>query len=355
MTKQSFASRTLQFVVRAALFVSACAICASSFAQPQQQPTSAPAMSAPAPSPAQQAPPAVSAVAPETQIPPFAVGVAYGVSPTEADPQVTRFTATNLIVYKRDVARNAPLLVWFSGTGGTPMTGWLFIQAAAKAGYRVIGLMYDNGVSDPQTCGPNPDPACADRFRGTRIFGDSTSKDIDDLPAESVVNRLTKLLVYLDEHHHAEGWGQYLHNGAPVWSRIAVAGHSQGGGVAAYIAKKKSVYRVINLSGAWDRTDGTKQWAPWITSRSATPMNRWYAAYHAKESNAGAMKPAYVALKIPPDHIRVLTLEPNPAVKSPPGVDVYHGSMVSERSTPRDANGEPAYAPDWAFLLGQPQ
>jgi len=115
------------------------------------------------------------------------------------------------------------------------------------------------------------------------------------------------------------------------------------------------VYRVINLSGAWDRTDGTKEWAPWITSRSATPMNRWYAAYHAKESNAGAMKPAYVALKIPPDHIRVLTLEPNPEVKSPAGVDVYHGSMVSERSTPRDANGDPAYAADWAFMLGQPK
>src|SRR5580698_7021298 len=154
MNKPRLVSRTIRIVLLAALVICACAVCTTSFAQPQQQATSTPATSAPAPSPAQQAPPPVSAVAPEMEIPPFAVGVAYGVSPTEADPSVTRFTATNLIVYKRDVARNAPLLVWFSGTGGTPMTGWLFIQAAAKAGYRVIGLMYDNGVSDPQTCGP---------------------------------------------------------------------------------------------------------------------------------------------------------------------------------------------------------
>ena len=59
-----------------------------------------------------------------------------------------------------------------------------------------------------------------------------------------------------------------------------------------------------------------------------------------------------MVLKIPPDHIRVLTLEPNPANKMPPGADVYHVSMSATVSTPRDANGEPAYAADWAFLLG---
>ncbi len=109
---------------------------------------------------------------------------------------------------------------------------------------------------------------------------------------------------------------------------------------------------MINLSGAWDRVEATKQWAPWITSVSATPMDRWYAAYHAKESRADAMKAAYAVLKIPPDHIRVLTLEPNPANKMPAGSDAYHVSMSATGVTPLDANGEPAYAADWAFLLG---
>jgi hypothetical protein len=285
-------------------------------------------------------------------LPKLADGVVYTVSPSDADPQVKRYTADNIILFENNVAPKAKLLVFFSGTRGTPASGAPFLEAGAKAGYRVIGLEYDNRTSVPETCGKNPDPACADRFREKRIFGDGASTDIDDSPAESVVNRLTKLLVYLDTHHHDERWGQYLRNGKPEWSRMAFSGHSQGGGVAAYIAKKEKVARVIILSGAWDRVEATKVWAPWITSPSATPMDRWYAAYHQRESRADAMKPAHATLKIPASHVRMLTLAPNPEFKPSPGVDAYHGSMVSARSTPRDAQGAPAYAADWAFLLG---
>jgi hypothetical protein len=287
-----------------------------------------------------------------SQLPMLPNGTVYQVSPSTADPQIKRFDKSNYALFNHDVKRDAPLLVFFPGTTSEPMASWPFLMAGADAGYRVIGLMYDNGVAVPTICGPQSDPACSDRFREKRIFGDAESKDIDDLPGESVVNRLVKFLQYLDVQHPADGWGQYLVQGQPNWARIAVSGHSQGGGLAAYIAKKRSVYRVINLSGAWDRVEATKQWAPWITSESATPMDRWYCSYHAKESHADAMKAAYVALKIPPDHIRVLTLEPNPENKMPANADVYHVSMSATGVTPRDANGKPAYAADWAFLLG---
>jgi predicted esterase len=297
-------------------------------------------------------PSGAGAQASAAKVPQLADGAVYAISPAEADPQVKRFLSNNLALLKNHVKRNAPLLVFFSGTGGTPASGWPFLETAANAGYRAIGLEYDNGTSVPQTCRPNPDPACSDRFRQKRIFGDDVTKDIDDLPAESVVNRLTKLLEYLDAHHHDEGWGRYLRHGQPNWSAIAFAGHSQGGGIAAYIAKKKNVARAIVLSGAWDRVEATKAWAPWVTSPSATPMNRWYAAYHARESRADAMKAAYAVLKIPPSHIRVLTLEPNPQNKMNPRSDVYHASMVGPGVTPLDAQGNPAYAPDWEFFLG---
>jgi hypothetical protein len=286
------------------------------------------------------------------QLPRLANGRVHSVAPSTADPEIKRYDKPNLVLLKIGLPRTADLLVFFPGTGGDPNGSWPFLEAGADAGYRVIGLMYDNVPSAVPTCGPQADPACFDRFREKRIFGDAASSDIDDLPVESVVNRLVKLLQYLNKKFAGEGWGQYLLNGQPNWARIAVAGHSQGGGVAAYIAKKKSVYRVINLSGAWDRVEATKQWAPWITSPSATPMDRWYAAYHAKETNAAAMKDAYAVLEIPPDHIRVLTLEPNPANNLPAGADAYHGSMAATTLTPRDANGRPAYAADWAFLLG---
>jgi predicted esterase len=304
-------------------------------------------------SPRQAASPAPAPAATET-VPQLTDGVVHAISPSDADSQIKRFTANNLALFKNDVAKNANLLVFFPPTGGTPAGGWPFIEAGVKAGYRVIGLMYDNATSDPGVCGPNPDPACSDRFRQKRIYGDDATKDIDDLPAESVVNRLTKFLEYLDAHHHNEGWGRYLRDGKPEWSRIAVAGHSQGAGVAAYIAKKEKVARVIVLSGAWDRTETTKAWAPWVTSSSATPLDRWYAAYHEKETSAAPIKAAYEALRIPPDHVRAMTLEPNPQYKGRPGGGAYHMSMASTVATPVDANGNPAYAADWAFFLGMP-
>ncbi|MGD0955711.1 MAG: hypothetical protein ABR953_02635 [Candidatus Acidiferrales bacterium] len=50
--------------------------------------------------------------------------------------------------------------------------------------------------------------------------------------------------------------------------------------------------------------------------------------------------------------MRVMTLEPKPGSGMNPRADLYHGSMDSPRLTPVDANGDPAYAADWAFFLG---
>ena len=294
------------------------------------------------------------APAPPAPLPQLADGVVYTVSPSDADPQLKRFTTANIVMFKRGVAPNANLLVYFPGTGGTPASGALFLEAAANAGYRVISLQYDNANAVPTICGPNPDPACSDRFRQKRVFGDDTTKDIDDSPSESIVSRLTKLLQYLDAHHHDEGWGRYLRGAEPNWSRIAFAGHSQGGGHAAYIAKKEKVARVIVLSGAGDWVNATKVFAPWVASPSKTPPDRWYAAYHQKESRAEALAKACELLKIPPGHVRVMKLEPNGPPNTNPAIDAYHGSMISERTTPRDTQGNPAYAPDWAFFLGKP-
>jgi hypothetical protein len=351
MWKPALQTRMPRFVLCAAAVLILAAGGARTLAAPQQA-----APPAPSANPTTQRQLSEDARKFALQLPKLMDGVVYSVPPSDTDPEITRFTANNLALFEHNVAKDANLLVFFPPTGGTPANSWPFIEAAAKAGYRVIGLEYDNAISVPQVCGPNPDPACSDRFRQKRVFGEDVTKDIDDLPEESIVNRLTKLLEYLDAQHHDEGWGRYLVRFAggdkPEWSRIAVAGHSQGGGMAAYIAKKEKVARVIVLSGAWDRVEETKVWAPWVTSPSATPLDRWYAAYHQKESRADAMKAAYVALQIPPDHVRVMTLEPRTEPGAKPRGDTYHGSMDSPQLTPVDANGNPAYAADWAFFLG---
>ena len=65
--------------------------------------------------------------------------------------------------------------------------------------------------------------------------------------------RLTRLLHQLAEQDPAGQWAAYLDGDEPRWSRIVLAGQSQGGGMAAYLAKTRAVAGVMMFSGGWTR------------------------------------------------------------------------------------------------------
>ena len=138
----------------------------------------------------------------------------------------------------------------------------------------------------------------------------------------------------------------------PDWHRIAVAGHSQGGGMAALLAKRVPVDRVVLLSGPPDFVLPSRQPAPWLATPAVTPIDRWYALYHRDEQLAPLLQRAYSALGLDPAHIRVVSLAPatTPGRAFP---DAYHVSVVADRFTPRAPDGSPAYRADWDFLLGR--
>lgn len=67
--------------------------------------------------------------------------------------------------------------------------------------------------------------------------------------AESAVSRLTAVIRYLDRRHPKLGWAGHLTPGdRPLWPRIVVSGLSQGAGMAAFIAKRFPVNRVVLFS-----------------------------------------------------------------------------------------------------------
>ena len=68
-----------------------------------------------------------------------------------------------------------------------------------------------------------------------------------------------------------------LTDGQPVWSRIVVAGHSQGSGHAAYLGKMFEVDKVLMFSGPQDYLDDLGEPAPWQARPSATPPSRFFA------------------------------------------------------------------------------
>ncbi len=278
--------------------------------------------------------------------------VEYRVTPRETDPRILRFDEAHLVLFDKTKPPSSNLLLFLPGSGARAASVSAFLGGAAALGYRVVSLSYNDLPAIVAVCPRDPDPACSAKVRQKRIFGDDVTTRIDDTPAEAIVNRLTRLLLKLDHDHPTEAWGEYLVEAAPKWERIAVAGHSQGAGMAAYIAQRKRVARVILFSGPGDYQARERRLAPWIgAGPGATPADCWFGAYHRKENAAELVARAYQALRVPEAHTRVLTLEPERGI----GDNPYHLSVVGNGTTPRAADGSPAYSEDWRFLLGPSQ
>lgn len=233
------------------------------------------------------------------------------VLPSTTDSRITNTDVEHLIMYNPSVAKSK-LLLFMPGTHGVPDRGpkQLF-NTAIEMGYRVINLSYINEQAVARYCrGENlkADPDCAEKFRTQRIFGTQLTGLIPDEPQDAIVSRLVKLLVYLNETDPKGDWDRYLEGDEPKWSIITVTGQSQGGGMAAFIAQRKKVNRIISFSGGWDFSSGDKEIAKWYFDKSVTPASRWFGTYHAQEPMAATIDKTYKALGIPEDHIYPLDL-----------------------------------------------
>jgi hypothetical protein len=268
--------------------------------------------------------------------------VVQEIRPSEADPAITRFDEPNFIVFDEQTAPGSQLVVFLPGTDGKPGNAVHLLRLVAAQGYRVIGLEYNDDPAVVQVCPRSPDPACSGDFRRRRIFGGEGRSPVANTQAETIVNRLVTLLGYLQEHDSARRWDGYLLNGEPNWSRIVVSGLSQGAGMAAYIAKHKSVARVVLFSSPWDFQRSSQRLAPWLADPSATPPERWFAEYHRRENTAALIARAYQALQIPMSNIRIFDLDLPKDMKFKSD-NPYHGSTIRV----------PAYAPEWEFLFGR--
>lgn len=285
----------------------------------------------------------------------------FAVPPQDTDQSVRQFLSSSLVMMHSDGGEDRGLLIFLPGSarrqlppGGAPFPYMrLFLRAAAEQGYRVIALQYNNSPSVMQVCARDPDGSCPSKVREKRSFGDNATNQINDAPAEAIASRLAHLLAYLAHHNPGQGWEAYIAGGKPRWDKIALAGHSQGAGMAAYIAKKVPVARVVLLSGPVDFNIERGTLAPWISASSATPADRWFGVYHARERFADMLARSYAALSVPPSHIRILSSEPvDLPTRTLP--DPYHVSIIADVTTPRNGSGQPVYLPDWQFVIGSP-
>lgn len=241
--------------------------------------------------------------------------------------------------------RTGRLFVFLPGATARPADYDDVLKNAAAGGDDAIGLAYVNDVRVFVVCGSDDNPDCHESLRIEVLRGEPLSPHVDVGPTDAILNRLVKLLLHL-------GWTDYLDGDEVRWSRIAVAGHSQGSGHAAMIGRFYETERVLLFAGT--------EPAPWTRQARLTPPERTWGFGHVDDplfrafprswDNLGILGPPETVDGVPPPFggVRQLTTAepPHPVDANP------HNSPIGDTATPRDDEGRSLYAPVWCHMLG---
>ncbi len=289
---------------------------------------------------------------------------AQQVMPSATDPSIDSFDTPHNAYFTPSVKSKNELVVFLPGTGGSGRGGVLFSQTASELGFHVVSLSYPSSIP-AAICQSETDENCFENFRLEIITGQDKSALIEVSRANSIENRLHKLLMYLREKNGREGWGNYLTDKNEIkWEKLVLAGMSQGGGHAPLMAKYHRVSRVVMFGAPKDYDAKNNRPAKWY-GNGKTPLDRFFAFNH-KQDRQGCDFPQQLEI------LRTFGLykfgEPVDvdSVVSPynyshilitnfPGREVSsaeaHTSVFSDPVTPKDEIGLPLFQPVWTYML----
>jgi hypothetical protein len=297
---------------------------------------------------------------PPTSAPPQ---VERNVLPSSTDAAISTDFETHFVVNPSPaVAAKQLLLVFLPGTFGRPDNYRQIVREAAAQGLHGIGLNYPNNATVASLCSGSSDANCFGNTREEILTGSDTSTAVNTTRANSIESRLIKLLQVMHTQAPTEGWGAYLGaTGEPDWSRIRVAGHSQGGGHAAFIAKRHAVDRAIYFGAPADANAAGL--APWVSAPGPTPGTRQAGFTHVRDELAAlpVVSATWQALGLggaltsvdgaspPYGGARQLTTDTAPA-SGAIALSPLHSTPVVDGVTPLAADGKPLFAPVWRTL-----
>jgi hypothetical protein len=164
----------------------------------------------------------------------------------------------------------ATLLLFLPGHGSSAESYTEFMSEAVKRGYYVIGLAYRNGQSIQNMCGywaDCPSYLLEQNVEQNTYHGFYSSTETAQPAAFNSINyRLGAYLSFLKSKGIANGfnWEQFYNysTGNVVWSKIVIAGHSEGGATATWITKNKNVLGGIVFEAPytdWDNATSNGQ------------------------------------------------------------------------------------------------
>jgi hypothetical protein len=285
----------------------------------------------------------------------------YLIQPQLTDREIDQCLDPHYVAFDPSAPLRRGLFLFLCGSYGQPRRQQMIPQQAARLGYHAINLCYFNASKVGDYCRQSMDRNCHGKVRSAIIFGGNQLDEVPVTRANSIENRLVKLLSYLHLKSPEQGWSDYLEGDSPKWESIVIAGHSQGGGHAAMIAKTRIVARVIMFDAPADISNVLQGQALWLSGRHATPADRYFGFAHTEARGLEHILQSWEMLgmdaygpiiqvddELPPfrgSH-RLVTA----AVPAQPGK--YHNSMAVDHCIPRLRDGTPAFTPVWKYLIG---
>ena len=219
---------------------------------------------------------------------------AHTIAPGDTDPAITDTASPTPgtrganLVWLAPAQRRVGKLLVFLPYGGLDQRTTEYEEVGSEAGrlgYHTIVLAYRNDVpiANPAACGNLEAPPllpenCAGNARQEILSGAPVSPVVAVTQANSIENRLNKMLEYLRTNFPAEGWSKFRDaNDKPMWSETVIAGGSLGAGMAVLIAQQRSVHRVSLFAGWTDARHG------WV-KRGATSAEQYFTLIHVRRS-----------------------------------------------------------------------
>ena len=286
------------------------------------------------------------------------------VTPSVTDKAIDTFDTPHHVYLNKKAKPRKQLVVFLPGTGGDGRGGRLVSQTAADLGFHAVSLSYPSSIP-AALCQRETDAACFENFRLEIITGEDRTSLLSVNRANSIENRLLKLVLHLKSTNPDEGWDNFLANGKDLkWENIVLTGQSQGGGHAPLIAKHRRVARVIMYSSPKDYDVRNRRPAPWY-SVGKTPLDRYFSFNHMQDKQGcdyaqqlevlraiGSYKfgePVDVGNSAPPyKNSRIL-------VTNHPGTEITsaeaHTMIMGDGRTPKGADGVPLFKPVWIYML----
>lgn len=289
--------------------------------------------------------------------------VTYEVAPAITAAGLSGPQDPDLAAVDPAVPQNGELFVFLPGTGGQPDCCRDLIETAARTGFLAVGLAYLNAQAVGRICGD--DLTCYATVRQDDFDGSAPSPFSHVDATDSIQARLVDLLRYLASSHPSQGWEQFIDGAAPAWSRIVVAGHSQGGGDAAYIAKIRQVEGVVLLAAPVDSSTGYPPVAAdYLTTGHLTPLARYVGFDHTRDPFHDKIVADWAALGLQSfgparsvdgdrspfggshELLTSTTVPPGPAP-----VLATHDSTAVDSQTPTCPDGSTAFVPVWRYMM----